>query len=126
MARHIKKFAGGRYSPQEVHAHLAFPSDAKCVCGQRPAIRAITMCEMADAVKAEEVAQLLAQNPVALVDRTVMLRGSDGSPVPYLRMGLVYACKSCGPTLEKTLAKAPSHWVIEINRGPAEVQVYSS
>ncbi len=124
--RHIKKFAGGRFTAQEVHAHLAFPPDAKCACGQRPAMRALTMCELAEATKTEEVAQLLERMPQALVERTVMLRGSDGKPIPYLRMGIAYACKGCTPLLEKALAKAPSHWVVEINRGPTADRIISS
>lgn len=125
-SRHLKKFTGGRFTPQEVHAHLAFPHDAKCICGQRPTMRAITMCELSEARKAEEVAQLLESNPAALVQRTVMLKGSDGLPIPYLRMGMAYACTACSPTLEKTLAKAPSHWVVELNKGPTAEKVITS
>jgi len=125
-AIHRKKFMGGRATPQEVHAAMAFPRDAKCVCGARPTVRAITLCELSECKRTDAVAELLAQNPVALVERTVMLKGSDGLPTPYVRMGVVYACASCGPTLEKTLAKAPSHWVVEINRGPAADRIISS
>jgi hypothetical protein len=123
---HRKKFAGGKYTPQEVHAHLAFPPDARCVCGARPTIRAITMCELAEARKRDDVAQALDQNPMDLVHLIVMLKDSEGKPVPYVRMGKVYACKACGPTLERSLAQAPSHWVVEINRGPEEDKIITS
>lgn len=126
-AIHRKKFMGGRYTPQEVHAALAFPLDAKCQgCGRRPTIRAITMCELSEAKKRPDVAAILAQDPVSLIQRTVMLKGSDGQGIPYLRMGLAYSCESCAPTMEKELAKAPSHWVIEINRGPGEDKIITS
>lgn len=126
-ALHRKKFMGGRMTPQEVHAQLAFPLDAKCAgCGRRPTIRAITMCELSEARKDPGIEAIFQENPAAVVQRVVMLKGSDGKAIPYLRMGIAYSCASCRPTMERTLAKAPSHWVVEINDGPAEEKVITS
>ena len=53
-----------------------------------------------------------------VLDRTVMLRGSDGQAEPYVRLSVTYACSLCQRDFEKALAKAPSWAVVEINRGP--------
>lgn len=118
-ARHVKKLMGGRRTAQEVHQLYAFPPGAKChTCMRRPLLRAITMARVDDA---KQHFQHIAELPLeALVKLLVTLKGVDGKPEPYVRLGMAYACKQCSRDLERTLAKLPSWVCVEINRGPAQ------
>lgn len=119
--RHTRKLFGGRMTAEEVHQKYAFPPGAKCnACGRRPLTRVITMMEMAEARKNPMVEAMMAMGPEAFMSQVVAIKGSDGKPQPYLRTGVAYACKGCTPALEKIAAKAPSHCIVEINRGPGE------
>lgn len=124
-ARHVRKFMGGRRTPQEVHQAWAFPPHATCyACSRRPLVRAITMAQVDDAKrKWPEIAKLTLR---ALMDRIVMIKGADGQGVPYVRIGIAYACAECRSTMEKTLAKLPSWVLVEINAGPEAPKVISS
>lgn len=116
--RHKKQLFGGR-SAEEVHSKYAFPRNAKCqVCSYRPLIRGIVMMELQEARKNPFVEQLATAAPEAFLQNVVQLKGSDGTPRPYYRVSVVYACKEHKRELEKALAKAPSHCVVEINYGP--------
>lgn len=128
--RHVKKFMDGLKSPEEVHAQYAFPTNAKCQgCNtRRPTIRAIVMYPLRDAMREIEGLAVLAQtHPQQVTSIMVQLKGSDGKPAAYIRTGMAYSCTSCGPTLERTLAKnLPSYAVVEINRGPSNPKVISA
>ncbi len=116
---HIKKFAGGAMSPEEYHSKFAFPPGATCAaCSNRPMIRAIIMMELAEARKNPLVDQMMLMDPGSFMQHVVHIKQSDGSGKPYFRVSVVYACKSCRRALEKQLAKAPSHCIVEINSGP--------
>jgi hypothetical protein len=116
---HRKKFMGGRISPEEFHAKHAFPIHAKCQgCDRRPVIRAIVMMELAEAKKNPAVDTLMQMAPEAFMKAVVQIKGSDGKAVPYYRVSVTYACKACKRDLQKALAKAPSHCIVEINEGP--------
>lgn len=126
-ARHIKKFAGGRISAEEMHAKYAFPINAKCVsCGQRPQVRAIVMMEMAEARKNQALVLLMENDPETFLQQVVQIKGSDGKAQPYYRCSVTYACRRCAPAMERQLAKAPSHCIVEINRGLAADRIISS
>lgn len=116
---------GGQYTAQEVHQMYAFPAGATCqTCARRPLIRAITMARVDDAKKHfEEVAALPLD---LLMERIVQLKGVDGKPEPYVRLGVAYACRGCAKEMEKALAKLPSWVCVEINRGPAQEKIISS
>jgi hypothetical protein len=88
--------------------------------------RAIVMMELKEALKNETISQLAAAAPEALVTNIVQIKGSDGKPSPYFRCSIVYACKSCTPQMERQLARAPSHAIVEINRGPGTDAVITS
>ena len=112
---------------EEMHAKYAFPIGAKCAsCGTRPQVRAIVMMELAEARKNAALMQLAEIDPETFLSQMVQIKGSDGKAQPYYRCSVVYACRRCAPAMEKQLAKAPSHCIVEINRGVAEDRIISS
>lgn len=119
--RHTKRSFGGR-SAQDVHAELAFAPGAKCkTCGRRPEVRAITMAPLDEARKRAPIIDELARHdPERLMTMLVQIKENptDVAGKPYVRLGIVYACESCAPSMEKTLAKLPSWVICETNRGP--------
>ena len=116
---HRQKLFGGRKTAEEVHSRYAFPIGARCAaCSSPPLTRAIVLMEMKEALKNPGVAMMGQVSPTDLVKQVVQIKGSDGREVPYFRCSVVYACKSCTPQMERQLAKAPSHCIVEINRGP--------
>lgn len=122
---HRKKFMGGRISPEEFHSQYAFPIHAKCnLCQRRPMTRAITMIELKEAIKRQPaIAEVIKASPEGFLQNIVQIKGTDGKPMQYMRLGIAYACKSCTPQLEKTLARAPSHVICEISRGPGSDRI---
>lgn len=118
---HRTQLFGGRSTAEEVHAKMAFPAHAKCVCGRRPEVRAITLAPLDEARRHfPDVDRLAEYAPQELLMRTVAIRESPmvKAGKPYVRLGVAYACKSCAPTMERALAKLPSWVIVEINRGP--------
>lgn len=125
---HRRQFMGGRKSVEQVHSDLAFPPGAKCGgCGKRPYVRGITMAPLKEVLtRSEAFAQTAMCLPEEVMANVVQLRGSDGKPEPFLRLGVQLACKSCAPAMERALAKMPSWVLVEINRGPAPERVITS
>lgn len=125
---HRRKLFGGQRTAEEVHQQHAFPRGAKCAgCGRPPLIRAIVMMELKEALKNPLIAEIAEKAPEALVQQVVQIKSTDGKSIsPYFRCSVVYACKQCGPAMEKQLAKAPSHCIVEINRGPGTDKIISS
>lgn len=129
-----KKFMDGRMSPEEAHAKFAFPVGAKCTgCGAPPTIRGIVMAPLDEVRKRDPdfdtLASLANINPEAATrfyEMLVQIKGSDGKPTPYVRISTAFSCKSCSKTFEKTLAKAPSWCIVEINRGPGPDKLVTS
>ncbi len=124
----------GRVTPREFHAANAFPPGAKCSgCTRRPTVRAEVLAPL-DEVKRrdadfEEVSQLALTNPEAankFFAMLVPLKGSDGKPVPHVRISSAFACDACAPSLERALAKGPSWCVVDIRRGPAPERLVTS
>lgn len=77
----------------------------------------------------ERVTALALVNPKAaeqLFSLLIPLKGSDGLPVPHMRISTTYCCKTCRPTLEKAMAKLPSWAVVEINAGPGPDKIFST
>jgi hypothetical protein len=106
-------------TPEEVHAKYAFGPRARCAgCrSQKVVMRAIVMAPFSD-VANDNAFGINQDDPAELFKVLVPLRGSDGKPVPFVRLNKAYACKNCGPAFERYLAKLPSYFVVEINRGP--------
>jgi hypothetical protein len=80
--------------------------------------RALVMMEIKEAMKNPAVQAIAAMGPEELMPHIVQIKDSEGMAKPYFRVSVVYACKSCTPQMERQLAKAPSHCIVEINRGP--------
>lgn len=122
QVQHIKRFDGGRRTPQEYHNAFAFPPGAKCSgCKARPQVRAIVMVSAKDAERMGWIPPGAGANPRAfpeIVPVLVKLREGGPQGTDYVRVSVAYACSVCAPEMERTLAKAPSWAVVEIGRGP--------
>jgi hypothetical protein len=108
-------------TPEEMHAKHAFPLNAKCqACGSQQVImRAITFGPYSEVANDNGLAPLVnGAPPTELFKRIVQFRGPDGKPRPYVRLGVAYSCKQCGPSFERSLAHLPSWVEVEFNRGP--------
>ena len=118
-SQHMKRFDGGRRTPNEYHREHAFPPSAECAgCGGPPAVRAIVLAELKEAIKHRMVPASLDGRITAAVARTLVdLRGPSG-PVKHARISATYSCDNCRKTMEVALAKAPSWCIVEINEGP--------
>lgn len=128
----LKRFDGGRRTPQEYHAEFGFPIDAHCsACGNRPSVRAITMAPYDDLRKEGAVPDLSLQEMKARIVMgdpraelyqkiisTLIPINDNGTPKMYMRCGIAYSCRSCRKNFERALAKAPSYYIVEINEGP--------
>lgn len=128
---HRTKLFGGRQTAEEVHQQHAFPPTVRCLCGRRPMTRAIVMMELKEAMKNPALQQIASMAPVEFMEflhkNTIQIKNSDGKGTsPYFRVSVTYACKDCTPTMEKQLARAPSHCIVEINRGPGTDKIISS
>jgi len=124
-ARHIRKLMGGAMSAREVHQKHAFPPGAKCQsCGRRPLLRAITLAPIDEAKRYYPEIEALPSPDLFKI--LVPLDPGDGKPRPHVRLGVAYACRECGPTMERALAKLPSWVVVDINRGPAQERMFSA
>lgn len=122
--RHLKKFAGGRTTPQKMHADLAFPRTAKCGgCQRKPLIRAITLAPLDEMRRRQPgLDALMTADPNGFMSQIVKIRenSEDKAGKPYLRVGVAYACESCKKSLEQAAAKSPSWCIVEFNYGPKE------
>jgi len=114
---HVRKFDGGRRTPQEYHAEYGFPPSAKCAaCGKRPSVRGIVLAPFDEACKRGMLPPSIV-DPTAAMQALVMVK-SGTEYTPHLRISTAYACSSCRGAFERVLAKAPSWCVVEVNRGP--------
>lgn len=115
---HTKKLFGGRQTAEEVHAHLAFPRDARCKgCNRkRPVLRCIVMVPFDEAMR--RMPELATVPAEVLMERVVSIRENpfDKQGKPYVRASVTYACKACTAQLEREAAKAPSWAIVEFNR----------
>jgi len=119
---HIEKFMGGRMTPRDVHAQLAFPFGSKCkYCSNPPAAKLTSFAEEAEMLKRDPALKIHAK---AEPDKYSQMRVKF-KPGWFLRINSVYACRSCLPGAEKAAAKLPSWVYVDIDRGPAELPIVS-
>lgn len=110
---HIKKFDGGRSTPDEMHRKFAFGPRRCHSCGGPPAIRIKVLME---------AKEMLARSPD--VAATIIALNKEGPFLPtvatkYGPMVLVSdicACDLCKTEAEKAAAKGPSWCIVEIDR----------
>lgn len=116
---HIKKFDGGRRTPQEYHRQYAFPPDAKCSgCQAKPAVRAIVMAPLDEAAKRGIIPEAAKTYAGALMFphlQPVLVQLTNGW---HVRISKAYSCSMCRKTFEQQLAKGPSWCVVDISAGP--------
>lgn len=128
---HMKKFAGGRMTPVEMHQRYAFPLGAKCMCGARPRFRAIVMIPIDEARKRMPgLDDIMLADPEGFMQNLVQIResktDSDKDLKTYFRLSVVYSCQRCRRDMDKALAKAPSWAIVEINEGPKDPMIITN
>jgi len=118
--RHMRKFAGGQMSAQDMHRKVALRGK-KCPCGLDAAGRCITFAPLSE---------LMSREPLFLVHLARQHGGSvpmvhlrhhkdDTTGEKHVRVGMAYYCELCKPACEKQAAKGPSWILHEFDDGPA-------
>jgi hypothetical protein len=121
---HKHQMFAGEGTAEEIHARYGFPRGAKCMgCKRHPgvggiAIRSFVSVSDLKTGDPEGYMVYLMMGEEKRAGVTVLMKGSSGEPVPYVRVMTVYACKTCRPAAESAAAKAPSYYITDINRGP--------
>jgi len=105
---HSKKLFKGR-AADEIHRRLM---GGKCLCGQPAAIMIRVFAPLV------EMLQTSAQFVMRLQAEYGSLPVVDFKTGKFLRVSQVFACDHCKTGAEREAAKAPSHWCVEIDRGP--------
>jgi hypothetical protein len=111
---HMKKFDGGRRTPDEMHRQEAYGPKAKCaMCKGKPAIRIRVLMQLAELVarSPEYVAGIVASNPEGPFVPTIPTTYG-----PMVKVSDVFFCDICKTDGEKEAAKGPSWAIVEIDR----------
>jgi hypothetical protein len=110
---HIKKFAGGQMTPDEMWRLYGVRD--KCQCGQMGAIRIRTFMRPADLIKHSDpvtLAAIMQKYPDG------MLPTQETKDGPMVLVGNTAVCPSCKVTAERVAARLPSYVYVDISRGP--------
>ncbi len=119
---HTKKFMGGRMSPRELHAKLAFPAGSKChYCGKPPIAKLTSFAEEDEMLKRDPNLKI---HKMTEPNRYAQMRAKF-KPGWFLRINTVYSCPDCLPGAEKAAAKLPSWIFVDIDRGPKDIPIVS-
>lgn len=119
---HIKKFADGRMTPEEMHCQVVFAGEKCGGCGALPRIRVSIFMPQDEVLKRHpQIAALALHDPAKL--RKMTVRNAHGT---YFKVSESFACKSCQPALERAAAKAPSYAMVDIFRPPPDIKIISS
>jgi hypothetical protein len=122
---HVKKFMGGRATPDEVHRALAIRK-ACGLCGSPKAairIRILVPLKEVQAKAPEFLAEIMANNPQG---PTAPLPVTETVYGPMLKISDQAACDNCKSNAEKLAAHPPRHWpfrdsmIVDIDRGPGK------
>lgn len=116
---HQKHFMGGRMTPAEFHARNAFPAHARCAGCKAPPTISVQVFWPVDEVQKRCALPPQLLTPQALAPLVVLMKGSDGRPVPFIRISKAYSCNACRSALEKTVAQATPSWAaVDWDYGP--------
>lgn len=110
---HIKRFAGGKMTPQEMHVQAMHKPCA--LCGMPASARLRTLVQLNELIKRqpEFVAQVAATNPAGPFIPTVPTTYG-----PMVKVSDVGACTRCRKQAEIAAARGPSWAIVEISEGP--------
>lgn len=113
--RHVKKFMGGRMTPDEVHRALGLR--VRCLCGQPAAIRIKVLAPLQEVQdrNPQFVAMVAASNPDGPFVPTIPSKYGN-----LVKLSDVGACDNCKTEAERVAAKHPSWCIVEIDRGPGK------
>lgn len=110
---HLKRFASGKMTPQEMHVQSLHKSCA--VCGAPATVRLRTLVQLSELVKRqpEFVAQVMATNPNGpYVPAVPTIHG------PMVKVSDIGTCPNCRKAAEVAAARGPSWAIVEIVEGP--------
>lgn len=107
---HRTRLFGGRPAA-EVYAETAWPG-AKCTgCGGPPALRVQLFVGLQD-MEAGLRTKVLYEIAFKRIHTLRTKRGLS------IRWSEAYACRLCAPALERVAARAPSYFLVDLERGP--------
>lgn len=114
---HIKRFMGGRKTPQQAHREMTYQGKRCTGCKGPPAIRICVFYPVAEVSRA--LVNMLALQAKAAGEPPPFIRFNERyGNQPFLMVSDVYACETCAPTAERAAARGPSYAVVHIDRGP--------
>jgi len=110
---HVKKFDGGRRTPDEVHRELAYGPKRCVICKGKPAIRIRVLMQLSElmARSPEYVNGIIATNPDGPFVPTIATTYG-----PMVKVSDCCFCDLCKVAGEKEAAKGPSWAIVEIDR----------
>ena len=128
MSGRRRELRDGRASVRETYAGIVFKNERCGIgsCSGRVVLRATVFWPLDELMRRDAQFALVARtNPKGVHDNLVELRGSDGSPTPYIRHRVVYSCAKHARDLEQACSgrDVPSWCVVEFQRGPDEAPI---
>lgn len=110
---HMKKFDGGRRTPDEVHREYALGNKRCVICKGPPAIRIRVLVQLSELQirSPDYVIAIAASNPDGPYVPTIPTKYG-----PMVKISDVCFCDLCKVDGEKEAAKGPSWAIVEIDR----------
>lgn len=112
---HIKKFDGGRRTPDEMHRQYTYRGKRCRTCNSdKPAIRIRVLVELQELTKRnpEFVAMIMTSNPNGVAVPTIKTKYGA-----MVKVTDEVFCDNCKVGAERAAAKGPSWALVEIDRG---------
>jgi hypothetical protein len=129
---HTRKLFGGVMTAEEAHAKHAYHANHRCDgCGGKLDVGHIVLRSF---ISEDDLAKndpagfgvMVVKHPDAVAKMRVQMKGTDGNPVPYIRVKTVYACRACAPSAERAAAHGPSYAIVDIQRGPGPDKIVAA
>lgn len=110
---HVRNFHSATgTTPEAMHVEAM---NAKCPCGLDANTRAISYAKLEDLMKHTGGQELVGRLLVAHRGQVPIIEFTYGK---FVKIGEMFACAMCRPTMEKAAAKGPSWVLVHIDRGP--------
>jgi hypothetical protein len=110
---HVRNFYSATgMTPEQMHVEAL---NAKCPCGAAATTRAISYAKLDELMQRTGGQELIGRLLVAHRGQLPVIEFTYGK---FVKIGEVFACNLCRPTMEREAAKGPSWVLVHIDRGP--------